>query len=30
LQFDVHTPGTIVAKVSFTLDTAAGDHETCT
>jgi hypothetical protein len=29
LQFDVHTPGTIVAKVSFTLDTAAGDHETC-
>jgi hypothetical protein len=30
LQLHVHRPGTIVAKVSFTLDTAAGDHETCT
>jgi hypothetical protein len=29
IQLHVHTPGTVVAKVSFTLDTAAGDNDTC-
>ena len=30
LQLHVYRPGTIVAKVSFTLDNVAGDHEDCT
>ena len=29
LQLHVYRPGTIVAKVSFTLDTAAGDDDIC-
>jgi hypothetical protein len=30
VQLHVYRPGTIVAKVSFTLDTAAGSDDTCT
>ena len=30
VQLRVHTPGTIVAKVSLTLDAVAGDSESCT
>ena len=29
MQLRVHTPGSIVARISFTLETAAGGHDSC-